>query len=378
MYVEKREERREKRGKNRERIRGRPRGTRGSEGAGGRIARHPVAMGQRRPVIAGRAVIENRKHFVGLFADGLERDVGVRSVPLARSHRQIAQQVPGVEPRQRQAVTVTGQRCHFGTGERRFRRRRVHVMKEETHFRARDTAALIRYLDSDVLLAADDQDLNGRVMACCRSVMFHHGPHGILEQLEEDVVQMRRNVNDLDRRVRFLIVVLVDVEFGRGQVVLIAQIFGVLESVSYQRLDVAVGIDAADFAVVVGVAAEQQSVLVDEHADADTGHVEAIEEVVDAMFHCLVDLVRFPHLDDALGHGWNDVGVPVANLHQRFTEPFKFAFVDCFDVFEFEHLLKTANVPVLHGVDGRHPKEVLWKEVDLLHDVAQTDGNLLA
>ena len=54
-------------------------------------------------------------------------------------------------------------------------------------------------------------------------------------------------------------VVLVDVEFGRGQVVLIAQIFGVLESVSYQRLDVAVGIDAADFAVVVGVAAEQQS-----------------------------------------------------------------------------------------------------------------------
>ena len=110
MYVEKREERREKRGKNRERIRGRPRGTRGSEGAGGRIARHPVAMGQRRPVIAGRAVIENRKHFVGLFADGLERDVGVRSVPLARSHRQIAQQVPGVEPRQRQAVTVTCQK----------------------------------------------------------------------------------------------------------------------------------------------------------------------------------------------------------------------------------------------------------------------------
>jgi len=31
------------------------------------------------------------------------------------------------------------------------------------------------------------------------------------------------------------------------------------------------------------------------------------------------------------------------------------SFVDRFDIFEFEYLLETANVPVLHGVDGRHP-----------------------
>lgn len=66
------------------------------------------------------------------------------------------------------------------------------------------------------------------------------------------------------------------------------------------------------------------TVLVDEHADANARHIETIEEVVDPVLHRLVDLVRFAHLDDTFGHGRNDVGVPVPNLYQRLTEPFKF------------------------------------------------------
>ena len=61
--------------------------------------------------------------------------------------------------------------------------------------------------------------------------------------------------------------------------------------------------------------------LVDEHANANARHVEAVEEVVNAVFDCLVDLVRLPHFDDTLGHGGHDICVPVADLHQRVAEP---------------------------------------------------------
>ena len=70
--------------------------------------------------------------------------------------------------------------------------------------------------------------------------------------------------------------------------------------------------------------------LVDEHTDADTRHIETIEEVVDAVFHRLIDLVWFAHLDNTFGHSWDDVGVPVPDLYQSFTEPsdslFKISF----------------------------------------------------
>ena len=79
----------------------------GSEGASGRIARHPVTMRQWCSVISSRAVVEDGQHFVGLLADSFQRDVGVRPVALTRRHRQIAEQIARVEARQRQAVTIT-------------------------------------------------------------------------------------------------------------------------------------------------------------------------------------------------------------------------------------------------------------------------------
>ena len=45
-------------------------------------------------------------------------------------------------------------------------------------------------LDGDVLFAANNEDLYGRVVASCRSVVLHHSPHGILEQLEENVIEV--------------------------------------------------------------------------------------------------------------------------------------------------------------------------------------------
>lgn len=62
-----------------------------------------------------------------------------------------------------------------------------------------------------------------------------------------------------ERAANDVTVVLGNGEVGRGQVVLIAQVFGVLEGVPHERLDIAVGIDAADFPIVGCVAAEEQS-----------------------------------------------------------------------------------------------------------------------
>ena len=60
--------------------------------------------------------------------------------------------------------------------------------------------------------------------------------------------------------------------------------------------------------------------LIDEHADANAGHVETIKEVMDSMFNRLIDLMRFTQFDDTFGHRWDDIGVSISNYDQRFAE----------------------------------------------------------
>ena len=48
-------------------------------------------------------------------------------------------------------------------------------------------------------------------------------------------------------------------EIRWGQVVLITQVFRIFKSISYKWLDIAVGVDAADFPVIWCVASKQQS-----------------------------------------------------------------------------------------------------------------------
>ena len=60
--------------------------------------------------------------------------------------------------------------------------------------------------------------------------------------------------------------------------------------------------------------------LINEHSDANTGHVEPIEEVVDAMLNCLINWVGFPKLDNTFGHGGYDIGMSITNLHQRLAK----------------------------------------------------------
>lgn len=58
------------------------------------------------------------------------------------------------------------------------------------------------------------------------------------------------------------------------------------------------------------------TVLVDEHADRDAAHVEAVQEILDILVGDRVlweDLFIF---DDALGHGWHHIVVPVSDGDQ--------------------------------------------------------------
>jgi hypothetical protein len=66
-------------------------------------------------------------------------------------------------------------------------------------------------------------------------------------------------------------------------------------------------------------------VLIDEHADADPGHVETIEKVMNSMFNRLVDRMRFTQFNHTFGHGRHDIGVTISNLDQSLAES-KFLF----------------------------------------------------
>lgn len=61
--------------------------------------------------------------------------------------------------------------------------------------------------------------------------------------------------------------------------------------------------------------------LVDEHADGYARHVEAVQEVLDAVVHLLVHGVGLLQLHHALRHRLHHVRVPVAHAHQRLAKP---------------------------------------------------------
>ena len=79
----------------------------------------------------------------------------------------------------------------------------------------------------------------------------------------------------------------------------------------------------------------QLTVLVDEHSDADPGHVESVQEVLDAVVHLGVDRVRFFELKDALRHRLHHVRMPVANLHQCLAKP-KIKKINLFAYFQLQ------------------------------------------
>lgn len=48
----------------------------------------------------------------------------------------------------------------------------------------------------DILFTLDDQNTKIWQVVSVRTVVFDHGPHGVFEKLEENVIQVGRNVNN--------------------------------------------------------------------------------------------------------------------------------------------------------------------------------------
>lgn len=63
------------------------------------------------------------------------------------------------------------------------------------------------------------------------------------------------------------------------------------------------------------------TVLVDEHADRDTTHVESVQEVLDVLASDRVLAEGVFVLDDALRHSGHHIIVPVPNGLQGFNKP---------------------------------------------------------
>ena len=62
------------------------------------------------------------------------------------------------------------------------------------------------------------------------------------------------------------------------------------------------------------------TVLINKHADADSWHVEPIQEIVNSVFNGLIDRMRFSQFYNAFRHGRHNVRVTIANFYQSFTE----------------------------------------------------------
>lgn len=138
----------------------------------------------------------------------------------------------------------------------------------------------------------------------------------VLEGLEEHMRQMAGNVHEVE------VGIADELDLGslKHAIVILTDKASVLNGFLGEVLNVGLGADDAD---IVGVAMMaligQGDVLTDEHTDADTGHVEAIEEGLNGAvdLHALTTALV---LEDTLGHGGDDTVVAALDVMQSLGE----------------------------------------------------------
>jgi len=133
---------------------------------------------------------------------------------------------------------------------RGLRRCAVHVLEELVGLGAGNTATLVRDLYADVLLALANGHLQRRqCVVVVMAMVLHNRTHGVLEELEKHVVQVRGHVHCADGQVvARLAAVLLDLQRRTGQVVLIAQEAGVLVGIANHIRQITGGIQTPNVA----------------------------------------------------------------------------------------------------------------------------------
>lgn len=192
----------------------------------------------------------------------------------------------------------------------------VHVGPDERDGAAGDAAALVANLDGDVLLALGDNDLCDGKLLLVHAVGLDDGAQRVFERLKEHVRQVAGHVHEVE------VGVADELDLGglEEAVMVLADEAGILNGLLGEVLDVCLCANDADIGGVAVVALVRQgNVLAEEHADADAGHVEAVEEGLDAAVN-LEALALALVLEDALGHGGDDAVVAALDLVQGLGE----------------------------------------------------------
>mmetsp|Transcript_5696 Transcript_5696/g.14884 ORF Transcript_5696/g.14884 Transcript_5696/m.14884 type:complete len:232 (+) Transcript_5696:903-1598(+) len=219
----------------------------------------------------------------------MQMEVGVGAVAVHRHDGEIAAKVSRVQARQGDAVAVSREDSLLLVGpfaRDEFLRGDLcggeHIGEDLVDAGAGDAAALVRHLYADVLAAVGDDDLDDGERAVLEGL--DGGADGVFEELEEAEKHMTLDVRKLE-------VLVAENDDLRGVAILAVRDAGggVCGGLGDFRGAAVCADDADEVALGVcgrevgdaGGGGAEGDVLADEHADADAGHVEAVEEGVD-------------------------------------------------------------------------------------------------
>mmetsp|Transcript_23182 Transcript_23182/g.82807 ORF Transcript_23182/g.82807 Transcript_23182/m.82807 type:complete len:300 (-) Transcript_23182:440-1339(-) len=281
------------------------------------------------PVASGSARNTPLRQRLVVVTEAREVDKGVGAVALHGHERNVAAEVARVGARDWEAVA---QACERRAAKVRrevvcvveaalldlVRSCREQVRPDAWHVRPRDTAALVRDLQSHVLvvLAVGDDDFDRRHLEVADVGAGPGGPQGVLDggahrvfkELEHDVVQVIRHV------AKGQIEAAVDLDFWRVSELTLAERSRLLDGISGHVGGLDVCVEESDTAVAAAALPEGE-VLPDEHSDADATRIKRVEKPMDSrvIHKALVVAHRQAELVRAARHGEEHRAVPLVD-----------------------------------------------------------------
>ena len=194
-----------------------------------------------------------------------------------------------------------------------------------------DAAPLVRDLDSDVVRALDNVNLDEELLiksfdsseahlnlgSVVSILMELHGSsHAVLEHLEEHVVQVTGDVDEVDlvRVVGVGEVGALEVELGSVHVDLITEERGILIGLASYGGWITGGVNGSSESIShlpALLRTEERLVVSDQHLHGDAGHVETVQEVLNGLVEPVlvvdVEVSFISEVVESLGHPWYSV-----------------------------------------------------------------------
>merc|ERR1712142_365394 len=117
--------------------------------------------------------------------------------------------------------------------------------------------------------------------------------------------------------------------------------------------------------------------LIDKHSDRYSAYVKSVKEVLDVAFHDMIDPFNVLELENAMRHGFDNVGVAVAYQVERFRKIFERVLVRRITRFKVDNFKETLLIPIVQQSHGRSSSQVVRQQTQFLHDIRQTNWKFL-